>query len=99
VLEGDPFQYAGPVAAVDYRAGGVSLATEHGPEPVHGLGPAWYWELHGLAWPRVGDRLQVEGFAVDHGGQPANLAMAVTTADGRRLELRDPLTGWPLWMQ
>lgn len=98
ILNGEPFQHSGQVAELDYHAGGMVMATDQGNVQLHGLGPAWYWQSHDMDWPGVGDALNFQGFMVDYNGTPVNIVMSVILANGRALQLRDPETGWPLWM-
>ncbi len=99
ILDGEPFSYSGTVSAVGYlNGGGLTLATDSGSVTAYGLGPWWYWEQEGFDWPQVGDTLTVTGFTVELDGVSTNILMTVTTVDGKTLQLRDPETGWPLWV-
>ena len=99
IMAGTPFSHSGVVTSVDYYGGGLmTLQTGQDQVLVCGAGPVWYWEQQEMSWPQVGEVLQVEGYQVNLNGVATNIIMAVTTGDGKRLELRNPDTGWPLWM-
>lgn len=99
LLDGEPFTFSGAVAAVNYyNGGGLVLAADQGNVTFYGIGPYWYWERQGFSWPQVGDLLTAHGYMVDYNGAEINMLISVTTADGQQLQLRDPQTGWPLWM-
>ena len=99
ILAGVPFAYSGTVSEVGYlTGGGLILATQSGGVKVYGLGPWWYWENERFDWPQVGDTLSVSGHAVELDGVTTNILMQVITIDGKTLQLRDPETGWPLWV-
>lgn len=87
------------VSEIGYlTGGGLTLATESGSVTVYGFGPWWYWEQQGVNWPQVGDSLGVTGYTVELDGVATNILMTATTMDGKTIQLRDPETGWPLWI-
>jgi hypothetical protein len=99
ILNGEPFVFSGAVSAVGYlNGGGLTLATSNGTVAVYGIGPLWYWEREGFDWPQVGDSMGVAGFTVELDGVSTNILMSATTVNGKALQLRDPDTGWPLWV-
>jgi len=99
ILSGTPFTYSGTVVSVNYyTGGGLVLATDSGNQTLYGIGPYWYWDQQGYTWPQVGDIVTGQGYTVDLGGTERNILMSITTADGRSLQLRDPDTGRPLWL-
>jgi hypothetical protein len=93
---------AGEVLAVDRftpskgAAYGVHLTLDTGVEKiaVH-LGPVWYIERQDLKFA-AGDRIEVRGSRITFQGKSAIIA-AVVTKGNRRLELRNPSSGVPLW--
>ena len=101
ILAGTPYSYNGDVidvgtASCGARGNGMTIATETVNITVDGLGPQYYWDSLEVARPTVGDFVEVTGFTVVYNGNTLNILMTVTN-DGQTVQLRDPVTGYPLW--
>lgn len=96
ILEGEPFEYTGTV--VDCGMGsGLTLSVNNENVQIYGIGPMFYWDSQDIPYPEAGETLTVEGYRVDFNGTVRNIAMKITTADGKEIQLRDAATGKPLW--
>ncbi len=77
---------------------GFQLKTEEGEVTIYGLGPLKIWENADVERPVVGDNITVEAFKiVTDNNTVRNIAIKVTDSDGNTLDLRDVITGLPLW--
>ena len=77
---------------------GFQLQTEEGEVTIYGLGPLKIWENANVERPVVGDNITVEAFKiVTDNNTIRNIAIKITDSDGNSLDLRDILTGMPLW--
>lgn len=78
---------------------GVGLVIQDGSRlrTVHGIGPLWYWQSQYLRRPGVGSPVMIEACVVVLPGGEKTIAVSISTETGT-LELRDPHTGFPVWM-
>jgi hypothetical protein len=93
------FAYDGMISSAGIAGDGVEISTVDGLVTVYGLGPSAYWESLGLDKLEslaVGASISVTGIVVDYSGELRNLATTITV-DGVTFDLRDPVTGKPLW--
>jgi hypothetical protein len=101
VLTGVPTAIEGIVTAVGTYTSqdGITIATENmGEVTVYGLGPVGYWNQQQVDRPKIGDEVFVEALIVDFDGIFRNIAASFTyLPDGPTIELRDAVTGCPLW--
>jgi len=96
VLSGVPFMFTGDVIEFA-QAGSLTLATAtDGNVQLYGIGPVYYWVSQNVAYPVIGDTLAAKGFTVNYNGVYENVVMSITI-DGTTIDLRDPVTGKPLW--
>ncbi len=95
ILSGVPFTFTGDVI-VSAMGGGLTLATATGNVQIYGIGPVFYWTSQNVDYPVIGDTLTAKGFTVNYNGVDQNVAMSITI-DGSTIDLRDPVTGAPLW--
>jgi len=101
VLEGTPFTYAGIVSSMGIPGNGLVLSTaEYGEVTIYGIGPIWFWENE--EHPGAGDQIEVSGYTVTYeDGTVRNIAMSIIIFIDEsavvEVELRDPVTGLPLW--
>ncbi|MFH0998802.1 MAG: hypothetical protein V1844_25405 [Pseudomonadota bacterium] len=95
ILSGVPFTFTGDVIEF-VQAGSLTLATADGNVQLYGIGPVSYWESQNMAYPVIGDTLTANGFTVNYNGVYENVVMSITI-DGTTIDLRDPITGKPLW--
>jgi len=96
VLDGVPFTFTGDVT--DFAmGGGLTLATlKDGNVQIYGIGPVFYWTSKKVDYPVIGDTLTAKGFTVNYNGVYRNVAMSITI-DNSTIDLRDIVTGAPLW--
>ncbi|NQU15238.1 MAG: hypothetical protein HQ561_13885 [Desulfobacteraceae bacterium] len=96
IFAGTPFTYTGDVASL-VSGQGLLLALSDGTNvTIYGIGPVRYWESSGVDRPTVGDTVKADGYAVDYNGEVRNIAMSITVGTDT-VQLRDPVTGMPLW--
>ena len=95
IFDGELFGYTGEVVTV-VAGGGLELSTTGGNVTIYGIGPVRYWDSLGVDHPCVGDTLTVKGYTVDYNGVERNIAVTITIG-GVTVELRDSVTGAPLW--
>lgn len=97
VLSGSEMEFCGVVTAVSSagEGGGITIKLEEGVGIiVNGLGPMSFWKQSGVARPKVGDQVCVVVVTV----LAKNILMSLTyVEDGTSIEVRDPVTGCPLW--
>ena len=101
VVDGNEFTVTGTVDGI-VAGGGVEISTggmdENGIPiivTIYGIGPVRYWDSLDpvVDRPLVGDSIEASGYVVDS----RNIAMDITLDDGTVVQLRDPVTGEPLW--
>jgi len=93
------FVYDGVITSAGIAGNGVEISTVDGLVTVYGLGPSAYWESLGLDKLEslaIGASINVSGIVVDYSGELRYLATTITV-DGVTFDLRDPVTGTPLW--
>ncbi len=97
VLSGSEMEFCGVVTAVSSagEGGGITIRIEEALSVfVNGLGPMSFWKQSGVARPKVGDQVCVVVMTV----LAKNILMSLTyVEDGTSIEVRDSLTGCPLW--
>lgn len=97
VLSGSEMEFCGVVTAVSSagEGGGITIKIEEALSIfVNGLGPISFWKQSGVARPKVGDQVCVVVMTV----LAKNILMSLTyVEDGTSIEVRDPVTGCPLW--
>jgi hypothetical protein len=102
VLEGVPFSYSGVVMGCNDNQGLVLYVTEAEESfsvAVSGIGPQRYWDLKDMEKPCAGDKITVTGYTITRDDLELNIAFKIIFEDGSEIELRDPVTGLPLWRQ
>ena len=72
----------------------LTVSTTGGDIEVYGLGPSMHW---GAAYPEVGDYVTIEARSLNFNGTNKNIIMGITYEDGAKVQLRDAVTGCPLW--
>jgi len=95
ILGGDAFEFTGDVTGFA-QDGSLILSTAGADEQLYGIGPAYYWESLGVAYPVIGDTLTAHGFTVDYNGVYKNVVMSIRIYN-ETINLRDPATGKTLW--
>jgi len=93
------FTYDGVITSAGIAGDGIEISTVDGLVTVYGLGPSSYWEslgLNKLEALAIGAPISVTGIVMDYNGELKNLVTTMTV-DGVTFDLRDPLTGKPLW--
>jgi hypothetical protein len=75
---------------------GLVINTGITEEVVYGLGPQWYWTVNGVDRPDVGEIVTVR---VAHVKCIDKRVILEITIGEILLELRDPLTCFPLWRE
>lgn len=98
ILSGDPFDITGDVVSL-VPGQGLVIATATGNVTIYGVGPVWYWESLGVDRPAVGETIRVQGYIVYYDDLQRYIAMTITVGGEVEevVELRDSLTGLPLW--
>ncbi len=96
VLNGVSVEISGIVAAVP---AGDGLKVDIGTEvvTVYGLGPIWYWNDIGVDRPTIGDQVEIDARIVVFSDGTEKTIMMTIEVNGTLVELRDPVTGCPLW--
>ncbi len=102
INDGTYFEYTGTV--VSYVQGGGMEFDIDGEQDIdniviYGIGPVRYWDSIDVPRPAVGESVTVIGYEVDYNGVLRNIAISITLSDGAVVDLRDPVTGVPLWRQ
>lgn len=96
VRAGEPFSLSGRVQSFP-RQGALSIVDAEGAtHAIYGLGPRWFWQDAGVARPRAGDTVAIEGRMLDCGVGREKVALSVTV-EGETVRLRDPTNGLPIW--
>ena len=97
VLDGVPVNISGIVAAIP---AGDGLKIDDGNEVVtaYGLGPIWYWESISVDRPTIGDNVDVDARLVTFSDGSEQIIMMSIEVNGTFVQLRDPVTGSPLWL-
>lgn len=72
----------------------LTVSTAGGDIEVYGLGPSMHW---GAAYPEVGDYVTIEARSLNFNGTNKNIIMGISYEDGTKVQLRDAVTGCPLW--
>ncbi len=93
------FTYDGVITSAGVAGDGIEISTAGGLVTVYGLGPSRYWEslgLNKLESLAIGASVSVTGIVVELNGDLRNLATTISV-DGLTIDLRDPVTGKPLW--
>jgi len=77
-----------------------AIKVDNGTETVtiFGLGPAAYWEGLGVAMPKAGDSITVNGLSNTFMGTDKIVALSITI-NGQTVQLVDSATNRPLWMK
>jgi len=99
-IEG-PFDINGTIMSgrpCEGTADGFVILTDTGEETVYGLGPESYWEELGVAFPEVGEYVEIEAYEFSFSDGTSKLvACSITLADGAvTVQLRDEDFA-PLW--
>ncbi len=94
---GEPVSISGIVTAVP-SPGNPGLKIDTGTETVtvYGLGPFWFWERMGVAYPAVGEEVSVEGYKVTLNDGSERIIATRITVSGQTINLRDD-DGRPAW--
>ena len=97
IYDGEPVAISGTVADLP-APGNPGLKIDTGAEivTVYGLGPSWYWENQGVAYPTVGEQVEVEGYKVSFVDGSEKIIATKVTVSGQTIELRDE-DGRPAW--
>jgi hypothetical protein len=93
------FTYDGVITSAGIPGDGIEISTAGELVTVYGLGPSRYWEslgLNKLESLSIGASVSVTGIVVELNGELRNLATTITV-DGLTIDLRDPVSGTPLW--
>ena len=93
------FAYDGVITSAGIPGDGVEISTVDGLVTVFGLGPSSYWRslgLNKLEELAIGAPISVTGIVMDYNGDLKNLVTTITIG-GLTFDLRDPVTGMPLW--
>ncbi len=99
ICNGTPVTISGQIVGVQPGQGYIIDAGGEN-VTVCGMGPIWYWKRIGVAKPRIGDNITIEGYEVNlPNGTSTFVAMKVITASGATVQLRDPQTCYPLWFK
>ena len=70
--------------------------TGAGLETVYGIGPVWYWDSQVIDKPEIGDTVSIDARSVEFPLVVKIIAVSITI-EGQTIELRDPVSGYPLW--
>ena len=94
---GEPIYVSGLVTAVP-SPGNPGLKIDTGTETVtiYGLGPSWFWERMGVAYPAVGEEVAVEGYKVTMSDGSERIIATKLTVSGQTINLRGD-DGRPAW--
>ncbi len=99
ICSGTPVTITGQIIGV-YPGRGYVIQSGGENVTVCGMGPIWYWRRIGVAKPRIGENITVDGYEISlPDGSTTIVAMKVTTQDGNTVQLRDPQTCYPLWFK
>ncbi|MCG6941598.1 MAG: hypothetical protein LJE69_10145 [Thiohalocapsa sp.] len=84
---------------MELGTGGTGTLIDTGTEivTVYALGPARYWEEQGVALPVAGEALSVDVCWITFSDGTEKAIATVVYLDDATVELRDPVTGQPLW--
>jgi len=97
ILSGTPVTIEGVVESVSYPANlGIQIDTGDEVVTVYGIGPIWYWNNLGVAYPTVGEEIRVEGYEVTFSDGTTRIVATKITVDGQEVSLRGE-DGRPLW--
>ncbi|MDQ7032758.1 MAG: hypothetical protein Q9M37_08630 [Desulfonauticus sp.] len=97
ILSGTPVTIEGVVESVPYPANqGLKIDTGEEVVTVYGIGPVWYWDKEEVAYPTVGEDVEVDGYEVNFSDGSTRIVATKITIGGQTIELRDD-DGRPLW--
>jgi len=96
ITDGTPITVSGIVVNAAIAGGGIVIDTGDSLETVYGIGPVWFWEAANVDRPAVGESIVVEALSVELTNGPTIVAVSITV-EGITIQLRDPVTGDPLW--
>lgn len=85
------------IAEIAYYGQGFKVDTGTEVVTVYGLGPIWYWEQLGTAYPAVGDAITVNAYNVTFSDGSVKLIAASVVIGDAEIALRDSETGAPIW--
>jgi len=75
---------------------GLKIDTGESIVTVYGLGPQWFWEKSGQAYPQIGENITVEGYEVTMSDGTSRLIATKVILSGQEISLRDD-SGRPVW--
>lgn len=98
---GEQVEISGLIYACDASGSGIQIDTGDEIVSVYGIGPAWYWEEQGVAFPADGESVTVYAYEITYSdGTTKLVADSITFGDEEivTIDLRDD-DGTPLWRQ
>lgn len=94
VLSGTSFEVTGTVASFE-RGSGLVISTPSSERiTIYGIGPERFWDEVEIDYPSVGEAIEATVYTCP--STDRNIALNITIG-GETLQLRDPVTGRPLW--
>jgi hypothetical protein len=97
VLDSQQETFEGTVADIEKKNGIVLELGDGTQVKIYGLGPNWYWEAKEMVKPEIGDPVTITAYAVTFSDAIRYVAASVMIGEDT-IQLRDPETGCPLWL-
>ena len=97
IFQGEPVMIEGVVSDTGYLGNSVEVDTGTEMVRVFGMGPAWYWEQSGSAFPAGGEPIAINGRVLTMSDGSKKIVATTITMYQQKLELREPDTGVPAW--